>query len=106
MLSSSLSDSQLRVPVKIKADGCFVILINQLPICDFGQDVISCRQPIDMDLHLVKNVVNPVNKFDAVNKAYVDRIKYKTTTGIIPNFVTTDHIFFTFPAAKLLQLER
>ena len=42
----------------------------------------------------------PVNKFDAVNKAYADRIKYKTATGNIPNTVMTDHTFFTFPAAK------
>ena len=43
-----------------------------------------------MDLHLIKNVKGPVNKFDAVNKACVDRIKYKTTTGIISNNVMTD----------------
>ena len=42
----------------------------------------------------------PVNKLDAVNKAYVDRIKYKTATGNIPNIVMTDHTLFTFPAAK------
>ena len=55
-----------------------------------------------MDDHLIKNVKNPVNKFDAVNKAYADRIKYKTTTGIIiiPNIAMTDHILFTFSAAK------
>ena len=28
-----------------------------------------------MDQHSIKNVKNPVNKFDAVNKAYADRIK-------------------------------
>ena len=73
-------------------------MINQLPICDFSQDVISRSQPIDMNFHLIKNVKSPVNKFDAVNKAYVDRIKYKTTTGIIPNIVnplTARHFFFT-----------
>ena len=75
-------------------------MINQLPICNFGQGVILCSQPIDMDLHIIKYVKSPVNKFDAVNKAYVDRIKYKTTTGIIPNIAMTDHIFFTFPAVK------
>ena len=75
-------------------------MINQLPICDFSQDVISCSQPTDMNLHFIKNVKSPVNQFDAVNKAYVDCIKYKTTTGIIPNFAMTDHILFTFPAAK------
>ena len=41
-----------------------------------------------------------VNKFDAVNKIYVDSIKYITTTGIIPNIAMTDIILFTFPAAK------
>ena len=53
-----------------------------------------------MDLHLIRNVKSPVNKLDSVNKAYVDRIKYKTTTGIIPNIAMTDHILLTFPAAK------
>ena len=43
---------------------------------------------------------SPVNKFDAVNKTYADRIRYKTTTGIIPKIPMTDHILFTFPAAK------
>ena len=100
MLSYSFPDSGLLVPVKIKTNASLAILINQLPICDFSQDSISCSQPIDMDDHLIKNVKNPVNKFDAVNKAYADRMKYKTTTGIIPNIAMTDHILFTFPAAK------
>ena len=77
MLSYSLPDSQLPVPVKIRTDEGFLILIIQQPICDFGEDVISCSQLINMDFHLIKNVKSPVNKFDAVNKAYVDRIKYK-----------------------------
>ena len=76
------------------------VLINQLPICDFGQDVISCNQLTDIDLHFIKNVKSPVNKLDAVNKVYVDRIRYKTATGNIPNTVMTDHTLFTFPAAK------
>ena len=88
------------MPLNIKTDGGFVILINQLPICDFSQDVISCSQPIDMNLHLIKNVKSPVNKLDAVNKAYVDCIKCKTTTGIIPSIAMTDHILFAFPAMK------
>ena len=58
----------------------FLILINQLRICDFGQDVILCCQAIDMDLHLIKNAKSPINKFVAVNKA--DRIKRETVTGI------------------------
>ena len=40
MLSYSTPNSGLPVPVKIKTDRGFVILINQLPICDFDQDVI------------------------------------------------------------------
>ena len=77
MVSYFASNSGLPVPVKIKTDGCFSILINQLPICYFGQDVILCSQPINMDLHLIRNVKSPVNKLDAVNKAYVDRITFK-----------------------------
>ena len=53
-----------------------------------------------MNLYLIKNVKNPINKFDAVNKAYVDRVKYKSATGIIPNTIMTDHTLFTFPNAK------
>ena len=53
-----------------------------------------------MDQHSIKNVRSPVNKFDAVHKAYADHIKYKTATGNIPNTVMTDHTLFTFPAAK------
>ena len=56
MPSYSLPDSQLKVPIKTITDGGFIILINQLPICDFDHNVISCSQPIDMDLHLIKNV--------------------------------------------------
>ena len=41
MLSYSAPNAGLPVPVKIKTEG-FVTWINQLPICDFGQDVISC----------------------------------------------------------------
>ena len=46
--------------------------------------------------------MSTVNKFDAVNKDYADRIKYKTVTGNIPNTVMTDH----FPLRKHLPLER
>ena len=100
VLSYSFPDSGVSVPVKIKTDGGFAILINQLPICDFSQNVISCSQPIYMILHLIRNVKSPINKLDAVNKAYADRIKYKTITGIIPNIAMTDHILFTFSAVK------
>ena len=101
VLSYSLPDSQLKVPIKIRTDRGFIILVNQLPICDFGQYVILCSQPVDMNLHLIKNVKSPVNKFDAVNKAYADRLKYKTAIGNIPNTVTTDYTLFTFPAANV-----
>ena len=56
-----------------KTDVGFAILIKELTVCVFGQDEIVCSQPIDMDKHSIKNVNSPVNKFDAVNKAYVDR---------------------------------
>ena len=75
-------------------------MINQLPVCEFGQDVLLCSQPIDMDLHLIKKVKSPVNRLDEVSKTYVDRIKYKTATGIIRNTVITDHTLFTFANAK------
>ena len=61
VLSYSLPDSGLPVPVKIKTDGGFSILINHLAICDFDQDVILCSQPIDMTLHLIKNLKCPVH---------------------------------------------
>ena len=91
MLSYSFPDSQLPVPIKINTDRGFLILINQLPICDFDQDVILRSQPINMDLHLIKYVKSPVNRFDAVNKAYAGRIKYKTAVVNIPNTVMTMH---------------
>ena len=69
-------------------------------LCDFGQDIISCSQHIDMNNYLIKNVKSPVNIFDAINKADADRIKCKTATGDIPNTVVTDHTLFTFPAEK------
>ena len=88
------------MPIKIKSDVGFAILIDELPICVFGRDEILCSRPIDMDQHSIKNVKNPADRVDAVNKAYADRIKYKTATGNIPNTVMTDHTLFTFSAAK------
>ena len=44
-----------------------------------------------MDQHSIKNVKNPTDRLDAVNKTYADRIKYKTATANIPNTVMTDH---------------
>ena len=75
-------------------------MIKELPVCVFGQDEILCSQPIDMDQHSIKNVQNPIDRLDAVNKVYADRIKYKTASGNIPNTVLTDHILFTFPTGK------
>ena len=57
-------------------------------------------QPRIMNQHSIKNVKCPVNKLDAVNKTYVDRIKYQSATGTIPNNVRTDHTLFTFPTTK------
>ena len=48
----------------------------------------------------MKNVQNPADSLDAVNKAYADRIRYKTATGNISNTAMTDLILFTFPAPK------
>ena len=59
-----------------------------------------------MDRHSSKNVKNPADRLDAVYKAYAVRIKYITATGNILNTVMTDHILFTFPAAKHLLVER
>ena len=100
LLTYSVSNSGLPVPIKIKTDVFFAILIDELPICIFGRDEILSSRPIDMDQHSIKNVKNPDDRLDAVNKAYADRIKYKTVTGSIRNTVMTDHILFIFPAAK------
>ena len=53
-----------------------------------------------MNQHSIKNLKSPVKKFDAFNKAYTDRMKYKSATGTIPNTIMTDHTLFTFPATK------
>ena len=75
-------------------------MIDELPICVFGRDEILCSRPIDIDQHSIKNVKNPADRLDVVNKAYADRIKYIIATGNIPNTVMTDHTLFTYPAAK------
>ena len=94
------------MPVNIKTVGGFAIVIYQLPICYFGQDLIPNSQSIDKNLHLIKNVKSPVNIFGAVNKTYVERVKYKTATGTIPNTVMTDHTLFTFPTAQGFASEK
>ena len=77
ILSYSFPNSGLPVPIKINTDVGFVILINELPICVFDLDEILCSRLIDMDQHSIKNVKNLVDRSNAVNKAYADRIKYK-----------------------------
>ena len=99
MLTYSIPKPFVSTPIELETDAGFVILINQ-PICGFSRDLILCSHPIDMNQHSIKIVKSPVNKFDAVNKAYADRVKYKSATGTIPNTVRTDHTLFTFPATK------
>ena len=53
-----------------------------------------------MDEHSIKNVKNLIDRLNAVNNAYADRIRYKTASGNIPNTVLTDHIIFIFPTGK------
>ena len=53
-----------------------------------------------MDQHSIINLKNLTDGLDAVNKAYADRIQYKTASGNIPNTVLTDHVLFTFPTGK------
>ena len=99
-LTYTIPNSGLPVPLKIKTDVGFAILIKELHVYVFGHDEILCSQAIDMDQHSIKNVKNPIDKLDAVNMAYADRMKYKTASGNIPNTVLTDHILFTFPTGK------
>ena len=106
MLTYSIPNSGLPVPIKMKTDVDIAILITELPICFFGQNEIFCSRPVYMNQRSIKNMMSPVNKFDAVNKAYTDRIKYKTATGNIPNTVMTDHTLPHFPLRKLLPVER
>ena len=87
MLTYSVPNSGLPVPIKIKTELGFTILIDELLICVFDRDEILCSQPIDMDQHSIKNVKNPIDRLQAVNKASADRIKYKTASGNIPNTV-------------------
>ena len=42
MLTYSVPNSGLPLPVKIKTDVGFAILIDELPICVFGRDEILC----------------------------------------------------------------
>ena len=102
MLTYFIPKPFVLTPIELKTDAGFVILVDQQPICGFSRDLILCTQtqPIDMNQHSIKKVKSPVNKFDAVNKAYTDRMKYKSATGTIPTTVRTDHTLFTFPTTK------
>ena len=100
MLTYTIPNSELPEPIKITTDVGFGILINEQPICVFSRDEILCSRPIDMEQHSIKNVKNPVERFDASNKANVDRVKYKSFTGVIPNTVLTDHTLVSIPYAK------
>ena len=60
MLTYSIPNSGSPLPVKIKTDVGFGILIKELPVCVFGHDEILCSQPIDMNQHSIKNVNNPI----------------------------------------------
>ena len=77
LLTYSVPNSGLPVPIKIETDVGFAILIGELPIYVFARDEILCIRRIDMDQHSIKNVKNPADRLDEVNKAYADRIKYK-----------------------------
>ena len=77
ILTYSVPNSGLPVPIKIKTDLRLAILINELPICVFGRIEILCSRPIDMDQHSTKNVKNSVDRLDAVNKAYVVHLNIK-----------------------------
>ena len=56
-----------------------------------------------MDQHSIKNVKNSIDRLDAGDKAYADRIKYKTASGNIPNTVLTYHILFAFLTGKAFE---
>ena len=51
MLTCSIPNSRLPVPVKVKTDVGIAILFNELPICVFDHDDILCSRPIDIDQH-------------------------------------------------------
>ena len=59
-----------------------------------------------MNQYSIKNVRNPVDRLDAVDKAYVDRIKYKTATGIFLILFWQTIYSSHFPLRKLLPVER
>ena len=48
LLTYTIPNSGLPVPIKIKTDVGFGILINELPICVFSRNEILCSRPIDI----------------------------------------------------------
>ena len=56
MLTYSVFNSGLPVPIKIKTDVGLAMLINELTICVFDRDEILCSRPIDMGQHSIKNL--------------------------------------------------
>ena len=51
MVTYSVPNSGLPVPIKIKTDVGFAILIDGLPLCVFGREEILCSRGIDMNQH-------------------------------------------------------
>ena len=100
MLSYSVPDSGLPVPIKIKTDGRFCHLDYSATYMRLKSGCNIMKSTHGYESTFNQECENLVNKFYAVNKAYVDRIKYKTDTGKIANIAMTDHIFFPFPSAK------
>ena len=107
LLTYSVPNSELPVPIKIKTDVGFAILIDELPICVFCRDEILCSQPIDKDQHSIKNVKNLIDRLDAVNKAYADRIKSNTQLLVIFLIQFEESIYSShFPLGNLLSVDR
>ena len=106
ILSFFIPNSGLAVPIKIKTDVGFAILINERPIRVFDRDKILCSRPIDMDQHSIMNVKNPVNKLDAVNKAYAGHINIKQLLVIFLMLLGQTIHFSPFLLRQLLPVER
>ena len=68
--------------------------------------LLSGRNIIDMDVHFIKDVKNPVNKSDAVNKAYFVRINIKQSLVIFLILLCQTIRYSHFPPRQLLQVER
>ena len=66
MLTYSVANSGLPVPITMQTDVGFAILIDELPICVFDRVEKLCCRSIDMDQHSIKNVKNPANRLDAL----------------------------------------